>query len=434
MGKAKVPKKKKKLTKAERREVRLRKARQWVLTYEGKHIVRAYRKRFGVDPTCAMNDLEAIGALDPEKLAAMRKAEEIRLEQRRKEREERELQEFYDRFPDSDDRFFFIAGYTSGGAPYGVTWDEMGLAPYQSLDDIDWDWLEASAGGMDALRDEVCSSGKNAICLDIAGEATREIGGTKFGGAPDVPSDFIWPVFETATYDDDEVKPRPLAFLAQFNCAKLARRDRDRLLPKTGLLSFFYELGSQRWGFDPQDRGCARVFWFQDVESLSPAPFPDGLDEDYRLPEIGIRTWREKSYPDYADFSVLLQSRESACEPTCYDYELAQNELNIETEIDNCSKLLGWPDTIQGNMTVECALTSKGYYLGGDRNPPPKEACQEAERTSVEDWQLLLQLDTVEQDGFELMFGDCGRIYFYIRKEDLKAGCFDNVWLILQCY
>ena len=32
-----------------------------------------------------------------------------------------------------DDRFFFIAGYTSGGAPYGVTWEEMGLEPWESL-------------------------------------------------------------------------------------------------------------------------------------------------------------------------------------------------------------------------------------------------------------------------------------------------------------
>lgn len=30
-----------------------------------------------------------------------------------------------------DDRFFFIAGYTSGGAPYGVTWEEMGLEPWE---------------------------------------------------------------------------------------------------------------------------------------------------------------------------------------------------------------------------------------------------------------------------------------------------------------
>lgn len=27
--------------------------------------------------------------------------------------------------PDQDDKFFFIAGYTSGGAPYGVSWEQM---------------------------------------------------------------------------------------------------------------------------------------------------------------------------------------------------------------------------------------------------------------------------------------------------------------------
>lgn len=26
---------------------------------------------------------------------------------------------------ESDDTFAFIAGYTSGGAPYGITWEEM---------------------------------------------------------------------------------------------------------------------------------------------------------------------------------------------------------------------------------------------------------------------------------------------------------------------
>ena len=128
--------KKKKQTKAERREARLRKARQWALTYEGSHIVRAYRKRFKVDYSCALNDLEAIGALDPEKLAAMRQAEQRRLDQRRWEREAKAAQALHDRFPDSDDTLFYIAGYTSGGAPYGVTWAEMGLAPWQDPDDI----------------------------------------------------------------------------------------------------------------------------------------------------------------------------------------------------------------------------------------------------------------------------------------------------------
>lgn len=34
-----------------------------------------------------------------------------------------------------DDRFFFIAGYTSGGAPYGVTWEEMDLKPWEDLEE-----------------------------------------------------------------------------------------------------------------------------------------------------------------------------------------------------------------------------------------------------------------------------------------------------------
>ena len=99
------------------------------------------------------------------------------------------------------------------------------------------------------------------------------------------------------------------------------------------------------------------------------------------------------------------------------------------------SQLLGWPDVIQNSMFEECDIAAKGYYLG---NPEgwrkiPKDIRQEAEQTAKDRWMLLLQLDTVECDDFELMFGDCGHIYFYITKEDLKARRFDNIWLILQC-
>ena len=59
---------------------------------------------------------------------------------------------------------------------------------------------------------------------------------------------------------------------------------------------------------------------------------------------------------------------------------------------------------------------------------------QRAEGSASDRWLLLFQLDTVECGGFELMFGDCGHIYFYITKEDLAARRFDRIWLILQCY
>jgi len=34
-------------------------------------------------------------------------------------------------YEDQDDQFYYIAGYTSGGAAYGVTWAEMGLEPWE---------------------------------------------------------------------------------------------------------------------------------------------------------------------------------------------------------------------------------------------------------------------------------------------------------------
>ena len=101
---------------------------------------------------------------------------------------------------------------------------------------------------------------------------------------------------------------------------------------------------------------------------------------------------------------------------------------------DDRSQLLGWPDVIQNSMFDECDLVTQGYYLGDGWVKIPKEVRQRAEETARDRWMLLFQLDIVELGDFELMFGDCGHIYFYITKEDLAARRFDRIWLILQCY
>ena len=124
---------KRKPNKTERRETRLRKAAVWLPTYEGTHLVRAYRKKFKLDYTCALNDLEALGALSPEKLADLRQGEEIRQRHIQEEKEAKNERAFLERWANSDDNFYYIAGYTPGGAPYGVTWDEIGLEPYETL-------------------------------------------------------------------------------------------------------------------------------------------------------------------------------------------------------------------------------------------------------------------------------------------------------------
>lgn len=296
--------------------------------------------------------------------------------------------------------------------------------------DRELDWVEENAMNTEELKQKLEKMCRNSVRLNIGGRAEHAVGGTRFGGVPDVPEDFVWPVYETDTYDDKEIKPRPLSFIAQFNCAEFAPLDTEGLLPKTGVLSFFYEVESMKWGFDPKDEGCARVFWFEDVSALSPARVPDNLDEDYRFPMLRITAESEPSYPNGEDFCL---DPEPVLDWDAYEEALV--ELGAE-DPDNASKLLGWPDQIQGNMTMECEFISRGYYLGSGWKEVSAEDRKYAEQTSQENWRLLFQLDTVEseEDDLELMFGDCGRLYFYIRKEDLLARRFERVWLILQCY
>lgn len=113
-----------------KREPRLRKARQWLAAYDGGEgrILRRYRDKFKVDIPTALRDLQEIGyEFKPGYVDAVLRGEEQRIRQRAMKKQEHSELEMEWR----DDRFYFIAGYTSGGAPYGVTWEEMGLEPYE---------------------------------------------------------------------------------------------------------------------------------------------------------------------------------------------------------------------------------------------------------------------------------------------------------------
>ena len=148
---------------------------------------------------------------------------------------------------------------------------------------------------------------------------------------------------------------------------------------------------------------------------------------------VKIKLDSKITYPSWQDFSEVFPD-EKDCD--AFDEVWAEWMGDDSKEIENNSQLLGWPDVIQNSMFEECDLVSQGYCLGNPENwnRIPKGICQKAEETARDRWVLLFQMDTVECDDFELMFGDCGYIYFYITKEDLSARRFDRIWLILQCY
>lgn len=93
-----------------------------------EEIRQLYAKRLNAYALRIQRDVEAgitLGSLT--KQPKQKKAPKPPRKQKKKKREPATT-EFW-----QDDRFFFIAGYTSGGAPYGVTLEEMGLEPWDDL-------------------------------------------------------------------------------------------------------------------------------------------------------------------------------------------------------------------------------------------------------------------------------------------------------------
>lgn len=253
---------------------------------------------------------------------------------------------------------------------------------------------------------------------------------SKIGGRPAVTSDFVWPRYLGESYDN-VTKERPLSFMIQINLEDVACYDKENLLPKTGILSFFYEQMSMPWGFVPEDKGAAKVYYFPKKEDLIPMDVPKDMDDEAIMPEFAVTFEKHISIPQFEDFPNETIDMEIEWE----DYDECRAECGYTCdEWGDVTKLLGYPDTIQASMEEECESLTRGYR----RDCPedivmiPKDELKDIKAKS-KDWMLLLQMGTVKGDNREYMFGDCGHIYFWIRKQDLRELDFDKVWLILQC-
>ena len=92
----------------------------------------------------AVAELQLLGVsltqeqIDREK-AAVKAYQDIQRDKKAKRKRLREQKRMRKDIPvfheDQDETFYYIAGYTSGGAPYGITWEEMGMSPYTEEDD-----------------------------------------------------------------------------------------------------------------------------------------------------------------------------------------------------------------------------------------------------------------------------------------------------------
>jgi uncharacterized protein YwqG len=265
------------------------------------------------------------------------------------------------------------------------------------------------------------------VLVQAAPEAPLPVGSSHLGGLPDLPAATPWPTWQG----------RSLNFLAQLNLAELTAFPAAAPLPPAGVLSFFYDALEQPWGYDPADRGRAVVLYHPEGTELAPRPQPADLTTD--------------EYEAFAVVPLTFAPELTLPDPREQDLGIDEDELSEEQQEaywdvrhrhgDGTSRVLGHPDTIQGTMRDQCALVTQGLNTGSAKALQANQQvlgisdAQVAtwEQQALADWELLLQLDSYEDEA-GMMWGDLGRLYFWIPRAALAARDFSQVWQVLQCY
>lgn len=297
----------------------------------------------------------------------------------------------------------------------------------------------------------------------VTDESTIPLGATKLGGLPDLAADATWPI--RPAYPNHEkrtqhmrkalesknpwpwAKPEqrekirqdtvaqialieraaPLTFLAQINFGGLpVALDAD--MPRSGVLSIFYDVAEQPWGYDPQER-MAFAFRFSDRAALQRRQPPENT---LTLPplvceQVGCWTPVSADNPVCDAIGVADESRDALHAWWNDDDNMYATDGGTTWK---CHRIGGWPNAIQGAMQTQCALVAAGHYCGD--TTAYRDPALESVRATWNEWLLLAQIGSDEKG--DLSWGDSGQLYVWIRREDLKARRFEQALLILQCY
>lgn len=277
------------------------------------------------------------------------------------------------------------------------------------------------AGGQPALR----LHAERVSLDDLAPGASR------LGGVPDLPPGRFWP----------SNGDWPLEMIAQINLADAADCFRLPDLPATGWLVFFYEDDK----FTPFQKNRPEGWRPWQIIHF------DGAAGDLVRQEPPARPPRKRSWIGQLLFGPLkphlyyepcavrfeqkfqLVDDEEAPDRTDVDYEDKDSWLAYEKMWEFIGhwgdktqhSFRGNANPVQGPMRREAEETARALGL--------LEASSESPEESKSAWELLLEIDT-DEAGPGWMWGDGGRLYFWIRRQDLATRDFSKACCVMQCH
>lgn len=230
-----------------------------------------------------------------------------------------------------------------------------------------------------------------------AARAEAPIDGSRLGGMPCAPPGWEWPVAAT----------EPMLFIGQINCADLRGLPGAETLPSQGLLSCFGDHDTVM-GCLLTGEGGALYYW-PETDHLVPAEPPLEMLTVFPRAELLFRPMWDLPDPDSSVITAILPDRPSQ---TIYkSFHREMRRYGLPAEIDdpcNCSKLLGWPDLLQGE-SFEFTLD---------------QPCDQ--------YRLLLQLDGYTNGSEAAGWGPGGYLYYFLTKHDLAEQRFEAAELAIQ--
>lgn len=195
---------------------------------------------------------------------------------------------------------------------------------------------------------------------------------SKWWGSPDMPSCMTYPSFKDS-YGNDY----PYNFICQIRLEELAEVFPHNGLPACGMLYFFAKLDYFLGRDVPQDEIPGCTIWDKDC--------------------IKVIYIKEVDEANFIEHQIVTDD----------DFLFSPAPRKIE---------------FTNGTTDDAALLAEHQLLGKPCGMPYADW-----DTPCEGWQLLLQVDSDEDDDFILRFMDMGLLYFLISPKDLRKEDFSKV-------
>ncbi|MBU2663703.1 DUF1963 domain-containing protein [Actinoplanes bogorensis] len=238
-----------------------------------------------------------------------------------------------------------------------------------------------------------------AVRLRLARPGEQVVG--QLGGSPSLPDSMPWPQSPAGL---------PLGFVAGIDLSRLPVTSLDIPLPAHGTLLFFYrEPSSSAAAVVSVPTGTATS---ERAEPEAPAYPAVDLAAELVATEPG---W------DHPALKRAVAELSAADQEFMADlYRCDDFRIEMAEQLDQPRHYVGgYARPVQGSVEVDVAQRR----LGGRSEPALHD---EARR-----WTSLMQIDS--DDDADMMWGDCGSLYWVMRPADIAAQRFEAAAFVTQC-